>query len=106
MRITRNKNTRHEKKGTPLKMHVFHKISFSNCRKGFLERLAKGGSENIDGNKMIYNATLNNYRKICYSCTLYILLLVIFCIISIGISSVFIQFHWYLKRTCIETPIY
>ena len=106
MRITRNKNTRHEKEGTPLKMYVFHKISFSNCRKGFLERLAKRSSENIDGNKMIYNATLNNYRKICHSCTLYILLLVIFCIISIGISSVFIHFHWYLKRTCIETPIY
>ena len=28
--------------------------------------------ENIDGNKMIYNWTLNNYGNVCISCTIYI----------------------------------
>ena len=59
---------------------------------------------------MIYNGTLNaiplnDYRKLCNSCTVYIALLVIFFIVSMSISSVFIYFHWYLKRRYIETTI-
>ena len=38
------------------------------------------------------------------SCTLYIVLFVVFFIISINISSVFF-FHWYLKRKFIERAI-
>ena len=45
---------------------------------------------------MIYNGTLNT--KVCNSCTIYIVLFVIFLIISISISSVFLYFHWYLKK--------
>ena len=63
-----------------------------------MEKLVEEFSENIDGYKMIYNGTLNNYGKICNSCTVYIVLLVILFIISISISSIFIYFHWYLKR--------
>ena len=48
---------------------------------------------------MIYNSTLNDYGMI-------IVLLVIFFIISISISNVFIYFHWYLKKRYIEATVY
>ena len=62
-------------------------------------------------NKMIYNGTLNaipmnDYEQISNSCTVYVVILVIFFIISISISSVFIYFHWYLKRRYTEITIY
>ena len=47
---------------------------------------------------MIYNRTLNNYRKVCKSCTICIMLLVIVFLIIIVINSAFIYFHWYLKK--------
>ena len=75
-------------------------------QKKLVDRLAEECSENIDLNKMIYNSTLNDYGKIFNSCTVYIAVLDIFFIISIGISSVFIYFHWYLKRRYIEITIY
>ena len=60
---------------------------------------------------MIYNGTLNNYGKytilVQYTINSYIIqLIVIFFMISISISSVFIYFHWYLKRRYIETTVY
>ena len=45
---------------------------------------------------MIYNVSLNDYKKECSSCTICIISFTIF--LSITISSVFIYFHWYLKR--------
>ena len=65
------------------------------CRKKLVDRLAEERSENINENKMIYNGTLNDYGKICNSCTVCIILLVIFFIMSIGITSVFNYFYWY-----------
>ena len=53
---------------------------------------------------MIYNETLN--KNVCKSFTIYIVLFVIFLIMSLRISRVFIYFHWYLKRRYIETTIY
>ena len=47
---------------------------------------------------MIYIGTLNDYLKVCSSCTIYIVLFAIFLIISTVISSVLIYF-WYLKRS-------
>ena len=41
---------------------------------------------------------LNIYKKMCDSCTIYMVLFAVFFIISKCISSVFICFHWYLKR--------
>ena len=46
---------------------------------------------------MIYKTTLNNYGNVCKSCTIYIVLLVIFFIISTSIST-FTYFQWYLKK--------
>ena len=52
---------------------------------------------------MIYNETLNeitlnDYKKMCGSCTLYIILFVVFLVTSTVISSVFIYFYWYSKK--------
>ena len=41
---------------------------------------------------------LNDYKKVCNSCTIYIVLFVVFLITSICITSVFIYFQWYLKK--------
>ena len=64
-----------------------------NCRKRLIDELVEECSENIDGNEIIYNSTINDYEKRCSPCTVYIVLFVIFSIISISISSVYICFH-------------
>ena len=66
------------------------------CRKRLIDKLAKECSENVDENEMT-NVTLNEYRNICGSCTIYITLFVIAFLIIIGIRNVFIYFYWYLK---------
>ena len=81
------------------------------CRKKLIGKLAEECSENIDGNEIIYNSTLNaiplnDYGKIYNPCTLWIVLLIIFFIISVSVSSIFIYFHWCLKRRYTETTIY
>ena len=48
---------------------------------------------------MIYNSTLNDYGNVCNSCTIYIVLFVIYFLIINGINSVFLYLHWYLKRS-------
>ena len=57
---------------------------------------------------MIYNETLNgslsDYK--CNSCTLYILLFVIFLVTSIVISTVFNYFHCYLKKDNVRIKFY
>ena len=67
-------------------------LNYRNCkwRKKLVDRLVAECSENIDENKMIYDGNLNDYGKLCNSCTVYIVLLVISFIISINISSVFV----------------
>ena len=64
------------------------------CRKKLDDKLVKECSENIDGNEMIDN--VNDYEKVCNSCTIYLVLFAIAFLIIIGISSAFIHFHWYL----------
>ena len=48
---------------------------------------------------MIYNKTMNT--KLCNSCAIHIELFVIYLIINISISRVFIYFCWYLKKKTI-----
>ena len=81
------------------------------CRKILIDELVEELSENIDDSEIISNSILNaiplnDYRKKCNSCTVYIVLLAIFLIKRISISSVFIYVHWYLKRRYTETTIY
>ena len=52
---------------------------------------------------MLHNETLdvvplNDYKKVCNSCTICIVLFAVFFITSTYISSIFIYFHWYLKK--------
>ena len=53
------------------------------CRNELVDQLAEECIGNIDGNEMIYNGTLNNYRNVCNSFTVYIVLSV-FLFIFIG----------------------
>ena len=90
-------------------------LDYKNCkrRNKLVYKLLEECSENIDGNEILYNETsdlnslnaiplntvpLNVYKKVCNSCTIYIVLFGVFFITSICISSVFIYFHWYLKK--------
>ena len=63
-----------------------------------VEKLVEECSDNIDGNKMIYKRTLNDYGNTCNSCTIYIVSFIIAFLIIISTSSAFIYFHWYLKE--------
>ena len=58
------------------------------CRKRLTDKLVEECSEDINGNKIIYN-----YEETCNSCIIYIVLSVIFLMISLRISSVFIYFY-------------
>ena len=73
------------------------------CRQKIAGELVEECSENIDGNKMLHKENLNaiplnDYKKMCNSCTVYIVLFAVFFITSIWISSVFVYFHWYLRK--------
>ena len=75
----------------------------SKCRNKLVDKLVEECSENIDGSKMLHNEILdgiplNDYKKVCNSCKIYIVLFAVFFITSICISSVFIYFHCYLKK--------
>ena len=58
------------------------------CRKKLVDKLVKECFEDVDGNEMIYNETLNDYGKVCNSCIIYIVLFVIAFVIIIGINDV------------------
>ena len=76
-------------------------LDYENCkfRRKIVGELLEC-SENIDENEMFYNEALNvslsDYK--CNSCTLYIVLFVVFLVTSIFIGSVFIYFYWYSKE--------
>ena len=54
------------------------------CRKRLIDKLVEECNEDINGNEMIDNTTLN--EKLCNSCTIYIVLFVIAFLIIIDIS--------------------
>ena len=59
--------------------------------------------QKIDENEMICNESLNtiplnDYKKVCGSYTLHIVLFVYFLVTSTVISSIFIYFYWYPKN--------
>ena len=45
------------------------------------------------------NLTLNEYKNACRSCIIYTVLIVIFFVIKISISSIFIYFYCYLRKS-------
>ena len=54
-------------------------LDYANCkcRKRLIDKLVEECSEDINGNKRIYNVTLNDHKKVCNSCTIYIVLSII-----------------------------
>ena len=60
------------------------------CRKIIIDILVEECSENIDGNGVLYNETLDvipsNDNKTCDSCVVYIILFSVFLIISISMA--------------------
>ena len=77
-------------------------LNYNNCkcRNKLVDKLGEECIENIDGNEMIDNETLN--ENVCNSCTIYIVSFIIFLIISLSIGNAFIYFHWYLKRCILK----
>ena len=67
-------------------------------QKKLVDKLVEEFSGNIDGNEMIYNETLNDCKKVCNSCTIYIVLFVIAFLRIIGISSAYFYNYWYLRK--------
>ena len=78
----------------------------SHCKRKLVGQLVEECSENVDGNEMIYDGTLNDYRRVCNSCTKYIVLFIIAYLTIIGISSACFLFYWFLKKINFETTIY
>ena len=72
------------------------------CRKKIIDKLVEECSENIDGNEMLYNETLDiisssyNNKK-SGSCFAYIILFSVFLIISISMA-IYVYFFLYLKN--------
>ena len=86
-------------------------LNYKKCCENLVDKLVEECSENIDGNKILHNETLdviplNGYKKVCNSCTIYILLFAVFFITSICISSVFIYFQWYFKKDNVHIRFY
>ena len=62
------------------------------CRNKLVDKLVEKCSENIDGNKMLHNeildviplnaTPLNDYEKVCNSCTIYIFFFYLFIILQ------------------------
>ena len=75
-------------------------------RKRLIDKLVKECDEDIDGNEMVYNATLNDYGTVWKSCTLYIVLLIIAFIIIMGISGACFYFYWHSIKNCFNKLSY
>ena len=73
-----------------------------NCRKKIIDKLVEECSENIDGNEILYNETLDiisssDNNKTSGSCIVYILLFSVFLTISISMA-IYVYFFLYLKN--------
>ena len=78
-------------------------LDYKNCRwrKKIIDKLVEECSENIDGNEMFYNETLDvipsSDNKTCDSCVVYIILFSVFLIISTSMA-IYVFFFLYLKN--------
>ena len=77
---------------------VWEYVDYKNCkcRNKLVEKLVEECSENSDGNEIIYNKTLNDYRNVCNSCAIFIVLFVIAFLMIMNSSSAFIYNSIYL----------
>ena len=77
-------------------------LDYANCkcRKRLIDKLVEECSEDINGNEVIHNVTVIDYEKICKSCTLDIVLLVITFLTPMDIDSLYIYFYWHTIKNC------
>ena len=75
-------------------------LDYANCkcRKRLNDKIFEECSENID-EKELHSIEINDYEKLSNSCSVYLVLLMVFFILSMSISSIFIYYHWYLKKS-------
>ena len=73
-------------------------MKIASTEKKLVDKLVEECSESIYKNEMI-SVALNNYGSVCNSCGIYIVLFVVAFIIIISISSAFVCFDWYLKKS-------
>ena len=78
---------------------------WKNVEKKPTDKLAEEVSEDINGKNRIHNVPLNNYEKVCRTCRIYIVLLIMTFVIIIGISSAFFYFYW-LKKKSISVNVF
>ena len=76
-----------------------------SVEKKIIDKLVEECSKNIYENETLDINPLNVYKKVCNSCTVYLVLFVVFLITSICICSVFIYIHWYLEKNNIHTNL-
>ena len=60
-----------------------------NLEKRLIDKLVEECREEINGNEIVYNVTLNDRGRVCKSRTMYIVLLIIAILIIINISITF-----------------
>ena len=82
----------------PCDVRVYRDYEDFKCRKKLFDELIEEYSESINENEII-SVNLNDYGSVCGSCTVCIVLFVIAFLMMIGISSAFIYFYWYLKKS-------
>ena len=79
------------------------------CGKRLIEKLIEKCSEDIDGNEMVCKATFCDsgiIRKVCKSCMLYVIFLIIALMIIMGISIACFYFYWYMKGNYVNALSY
>ena len=67
------------------------------CRKSIVDKLVEECINVIDGDTM-YNKTLSSDPNDCSSRTPYVVLFIVFLLISVVIIGVFVYFHWYKNK--------
>ena len=76
-------------------------LDYSNCqcRKKLVDKLTGECTENIEETRLFKKTSARNeHENTCSSCTLYIALFSISFTISIGITTYFTYFYWYLSK--------
>ena len=84
------------------------------CKNKFADKLVGQCIENIDGNEMFHNETLdvislNDYKKVCNTCTIYTVLFAVFFITILAVfflAVFFIYFQWYIKNKNLRIKFY
>ena len=82
--------------------HAIMDYKNCRCRKKIIDKSVEECSENIDGNEMLYNETLeiissSDNNKTSVFCIVYIILFSVFLIISLSMA-IYVYFFLYLKK--------